>query len=180
MSTVESLFLEISATKLLEFLARIEACLAKLSDDQIWARGHETQNAVGNLVLHLGGNVRQWVIGALGGELDRRDRDGEFAARGGPAANELAAGLRSTVEQAITVIRGVKTDQLTAGYEIQGYSVSGVEVVYHVVEHFAQHTAQIIFATKMLAGEDMGFYRHLSKRTHSASGQAEGSLCAEE
>ncbi|HWF10317.1 MAG TPA: DUF1572 family protein [Bryobacteraceae bacterium] len=167
MATVESLFLEISAAKLLEFLTRIEACLAKLTDDQIWARGHETENAVGNLVLHLGGNVRQWVIGALGGQPDRRDRAGEFSARGGRQAGELAAGIRGTVEQALTVIRGVHTDQLTAVYEIQGYSVSGVEVVYHVVEHFAQHTGQIIFATKMLVEEDMGFYRHLSHQTYT-------------
>jgi uncharacterized damage-inducible protein DinB len=167
MATVESLFLEISAAKLLEFLARIEACLAKLTDDQIWARGHESNNAIGNLVVHLGGNVRQWVICGLGGEPDRRDRDAEFAAREGPQARELAAGIRGTVEHAMTVIRGVSTDQLTAGYSIQGYSVSGVEIVYHVVEHFAQHTAQIIFATKMLTGEDMGFYRHLSKRAES-------------
>lgn len=167
MATVESLFLEISATKLLEFLVRIEACLAKMTGDQIWSRGHETENAVGNLVLHLGGNVRQWIIATLGGEADRRDRDAEFVARGGLDASELAAGIRQTVEQAVIVIRAASTEQLTAAYMIQGYSVSGVEVVYHVVEHFAQHTGQIIFATKMLVGQDMGFYRHLSKRTHN-------------
>jgi len=167
MATVESLFLEVSAAKLLEFLGRIEACLAKLTDDQIWARGHETNNAVGNLVLHLGGNVRQWVICGLGGEADRRDRDSEFEARGGRNAGELMAGIRSAAEQAVAVIRGLTTDQLTAGYSIQSYAVSGVEIVYHVVEHFAQHTAQIIFATKMLVQDDMGFYRHLSRRAHN-------------
>jgi uncharacterized damage-inducible protein DinB len=167
MPTVESLFLDLSVEKLLQFAGRIEACLAKLNDEQIWSRGHETENAVGNLVLHLGGNVTQWIIATLGRETDRRDRDSEFMAREGPGAAELAARLRGTVEKALPIIRGLTAIQLTTTYEIQKYSVSGVEVVFHVVEHFAQHTGQIIFATKMLAGEDMGFYRHLSHHTHS-------------
>jgi uncharacterized damage-inducible protein DinB len=178
MATVEALFLEFSVEKLLQFTERIEACLAKLSGEQIWARGHETGNAVGNLALHLGGNVRQWIITTLGGEEDRRDRDSEFAARGGVTAAELTAGLRETVEKAVGVIQGLTAERLTGTYSVQGYSVSGVDVVYHVVEHFAQHTGQIVFATKMLVGEDLGFYRHLSYRTDSESAQAEGPLCA--
>lgn len=164
---IESLFLEYAAEKLLELTGRIEACLAKLSDDQIWSRGHETENAVGNLVLHLRGNVTQWIIATLGNQTDHRDRDGEFEAREGPGAAELAVLLRGTVATAVTVIRNLATAQLTTRYEIQNYSVSGVDVVFHVVEHFAQHTGQIIFATKMLIGEDMGFYRHLSHPSHT-------------
>jgi uncharacterized damage-inducible protein DinB len=159
--SVESLFLECSAEKLGEFAGRIEFCLTKLNESQLWERGHENENAVGNLVLHLTGNVRQWILSGLGNQPDRRDRDSEFAARDGSAATELSARLRDTVEQAVQVVSGLTTAQLTRMYEIQGYRVSGVECVCHVVEHFAQHTGQIIFATKRLTHEDLGFYRHL-------------------
>ncbi len=161
--SVESLVLQFSAEKLTQFAGRIEACLGKLDDEQIWARGHENENAIGNLVLHLEGNVRQWILGSFTDQMGRRDRDSEFAAREG-SRPELLAALRRTVERAAETIRGLDTAQLTRLRKIQNYSVSGVEAVLHVVEHFAQHTGQIIFATKMLTGADMGFYRHLSTR----------------
>jgi len=159
--SVETLFLQFSVDKLRQFTDRIEICLSTLTDEQIWARGGENENAIGNLALHLTGNVRQWIVTSLGNDPVKRDRDSEFSARGGRSSAELTATLRDTVERAARIIAGLGTDQLTHTYEIQNYCVSGVEVVYHVVEHFAQHTGQIIFATKMLAGSDLGFYRHL-------------------
>jgi uncharacterized damage-inducible protein DinB len=162
--SVESLFLECAVRKLREFTGRIEVCLGKLDDGRIWARGQENENAIGNLVLHLNGNVRQWIISSLGNKPDTRGRDSEFAARGGATAAELSAGLRATVEEAAGVIAGLRTERLEATCEIQGYRVSGVEVVFHVVEHFAQHAGQIIFATKMLTSEDLGFFAHLNAR----------------
>jgi uncharacterized damage-inducible protein DinB len=164
--SVESLFLQFSAEKLRQFADRIEVCLGRLNEDQLWARGGENENAIGNLVLHLAGNVRQWILASIGGNPSSRDRDAEFAARGGFTAAELSAKLRDTVEQATRVISALTAEQLTRRYEIQNYQVSGVEAVYHVVEHFAEHTGQIIFATKMLTGDDMGFYRHLSNSAH--------------
>ena|SRR6266699_205600 len=164
MST-ETSFLEVSVSTLRLHASRIEACLEKLSDDQIWARGQENENAIGNLALHLAGNVRQWIISSLGNTPDLRDRNSEFDARGGFTSTELSSRLRDTVDQAIAIIPALTTEQLTRNYEIQGYRVSGVEVVFHVVEHFAQHTGQIIFATKMLTGADLGFYRHLRAAT---------------
>ena len=163
---VQSLFLQFSADKLRQFVERIEVCLANLNQDQIWARGHANENAIGNLALHLAGNVRQWIISSLGDDPDSRDRDSEFASRGGINGTELTRNLRTTVERASQIISGLNTAQLTRMYEIQQYPVSGVEIVYHVVEHFAQHTGQIIFATKMLTAEDLGFYRHLSEPAH--------------
>jgi uncharacterized damage-inducible protein DinB len=164
--SVEALFLQVSVGTLAQFVGRIEACLGKLDDDQIWARGKQNENAIGNLVLHLTGNVRQWIISSLGGNPDHRDRNAEFDARGGSTAVELSANLRTTVEQATQIVSGLTTAQLTRMYEIQKYEVSGVQAVYHVVEHFAQHTGQIIFATKMLTGADLGFYKHLSDPAH--------------
>jgi uncharacterized damage-inducible protein DinB len=164
--SVESLFLQCAVEKLRQFACRIEVCLEKLEEDQLWARGQENENAVGNLVLHLTGNVRQWILSSLGNNPDQRDRDGEFNARGGFTAAVLATNMRGTVERAALIISELTTAQLTATYQIQNYTVSGVQVVFHVVEHFAQHTGQIIFATKMLSGEDLGFYRHLRNAVH--------------
>jgi uncharacterized damage-inducible protein DinB len=165
--SVESLFLQFSVDKLRQFTERIEFCLEKLSEDQIWARGGQHENAIGNLALHLAGNVRQWIVTTLGDSPFDRDRDGEFAARGGRSAAELSGNLHDVIEQAALVISGLNTAQLTRTYEVQNYRVSGVEAVYHVVEHFAEHTGQIIFATKRLTGEDLGFYQHLNAAAHS-------------
>ena len=155
---------------LLQHMGRIEVCMGKLSDDQIWARGHETENAVGNLCLHLAGNVRQWIISSLGGAPDQRTRDAEFEARSGDSGGELTARLRQTIDAAVAIIESLTPDQLAARYTIQNYEVSGLGVVFHVVEHFAQHTAQIIMLTKMLTGTDLGFYRHLSGRISTQEG----------
>jgi uncharacterized damage-inducible protein DinB len=162
--SVESLVLKCSVDSLREFRERIEVCLGKLTDDQIWSRGHENENAVGNLILHLCGNVRQWIISGLGGAEDHRERHLEFEARRGESHDSLISKMRATVDEAITVIEGLSAGQLTANYSIQNYDVSGVYALLHVVEHFAQHTGQIIFATKLLTGENLGFYRNLDPK----------------
>ena len=161
-STIDRAFLDCSATELSKHSSRIDACLEQLTEDQIWARGGENENAVGNLVLHLCGNVRQWIIGGVGGAPEARDRDAEFAARGSLATSQLRERLAATVDQAVRVIAAVPAARLRDRLQIQGYEVSVLEAIYHVVEHFSGHTGQIIFATKMLTGADLGFYRHLS------------------
>jgi uncharacterized damage-inducible protein DinB len=160
-STLERQFLDYSAGKLHELAQRIATCLGQLTLEQVWARGGENQNAIGNLVLHLAGNVRQWIIAGVGGRPDMRDRASEFQARGGQAPSELAALLRQTVEEARVVIGGISAASLPRPLTIQGYTVSEMEAVYHVVEHFSMHAGQILFATKMFTGADLGFYRHL-------------------
>lgn len=164
---IESSFLSYSVDKLRQLTDRIEFCLTKLNEDQIWARGNRNQNAVGNLVLHLNGNVGQWILAELGGRPFPRDRDAEFAAAGGVTAAQLSTRLRATVEQASEIMAQLSAAHLTRRYTIQNYQVTGVEAVYHVVEHFSGHAGQIIFATKMLIGEDLRFYRHLNDQTHS-------------
>ncbi|MGD1071218.1 MAG: DinB family protein [Bryobacteraceae bacterium] len=153
--SVESLFLNAAAAKLRQFTDQIEVCLGKLSDDQIWARGHENENAVGNLVLHLAGNVRQWIVAGLGGQPDIRVRHREFSTEGGITGAELGAKLRETVDEAAQVIACLTTEQLTRVYEIQNRKTAGLEAVFHVVAHFAEHKGQIVFATKNLTGEDL-------------------------
>jgi len=168
MPETDRLFVECSVRRLKEQLPRIETCLAKLTPEQVWARGGENENAIGNLVLHLCGNVRQWIVSGVGGQPDTRDRGGEFAARGGQSVSELGARLRATVEEATAVIAALPPERLAQSLVIQGYRVSVLEAVYHVVEHFSMHTGQILFATKMVTGADLGFYRHLAgNRPHA-------------
>jgi uncharacterized damage-inducible protein DinB len=138
-------------------------CLGRLAEDQIWSRDSQNQNAVGNLVLHLCGNVRQWIISGVGGEADARDRDAEFAARGEVSGAELVARLEETMARALEIVRNTTAERLTETVRIQGYEVSVLEAIGHVTEHFAQHTGQIVYATKLLTGADLGYYRHLSK-----------------
>ena len=159
--TLQRRFLDHSVEKLRQYTGRIETCFGKLNEEQVWLRGGENENAPANLVLHLSGNVRQWIVSGVGGRPDVRQRDTEFAARGGISTAELLQRLRQTVEEAAAVITAVTAEQLAESRVIQGYSVSVMEAIYHVVEHFSMHTGQIIFVTKMLTGGDLGFYNHL-------------------
>jgi uncharacterized damage-inducible protein DinB len=159
---IEQDFLKFSADKLAQLSGRIEDCLGRLSNDQIWMRNSENENAVGNLVLHLCGNVGQWIGSGVAGKPDSRERDREFAARGG----ELGPRLAATISEATGIIRNLPPARLSERITVQKYDVTVMEAIYHVVEHFAQHTAQIIFATKLLTGQDLGYYKHLNKPKH--------------
>lgn len=156
------IFIDCSVRKLEQLTGRIESCLGQLREEQVWARGGESENAVGNLALHLCGNLRQWIVAGIGGVPDTRWRDGEFAARGGASIPDLNARLRSTVEEAAAVLRKLPSERLTERVTIQNYDVPVLEAIYHVIEHFSMHTGQILFATKMLTGKDLGFYKHLN------------------
>ena len=166
-STPDRIFLDCSFRRLNQLVSRVDDCLGRLDDTQVWFRGGENQNAVGNLVLHLAGNVRQWIVSGVGGAPDVRERDAEFVARGGRGVDELRERLGATVREAAAVIAGVPPARLAERLRIQGYDVTVLEAIYHVVEHFAQHTGQIVFATKAATGEDLGYYAHLSKMGHS-------------
>lgn len=158
---MDRLFLDHSGKKLRQLAGRVETCLGKLNEEQVWARGTENENAIGNLALHLCGNVRQWICAGVGEHPDVRERDAEFAARGGVSVGALTERLRQTVEEAVSIIDAVAPARLPKRLLVQEYDVSVLEAIYHVVEHFSMHTGQIIFATKMLTGEDLGFYQHL-------------------
>jgi uncharacterized damage-inducible protein DinB len=163
----EQVFLIYSAEKLRQYTDRILICLDQLTPDQIWTRGSENENGVGNLVLHLAGNVRQWIGSGVAGRENVRDRDSEFAARGQVSPDELRSLLRTNIDEAVAVIERLTPERLAETIRVQAYDVTVLQAVYHVVEHFSHHTGQIIFATKLLTGGDLGFYRHLSNLEHT-------------
>jgi uncharacterized damage-inducible protein DinB len=164
--TVETLFVRYSINKLEQLSGRITDCLGRLSYEQIWSRGTENENAVGNLVLHVCGNMRQWIGFAIGGKADIRVRDREFSARGEVQPEELRERLASTVGEALGILRELKPERLLDRATVQSYNLSVLEAIYQVVDHFSMHTGQIIFATKQLTGADLGYYKHLKKPVH--------------
>jgi len=159
--TVEEIFLTAAADKLAENLSRIETCVPKLAPGVLWARDSENENAVGNLLLHLDGNVRQWILSGIGGAPERRDRPAEVAARSGPDGGVLVAHLRGTVNDAIATIGALPHARLNEAVAIQGYHTTVLAAIFHVVEHFSGHTYQIILMTKHATREDLGFYGYL-------------------
>jgi hypothetical protein len=158
-SELASLFVGHSVKKLEQMTGHIETCLGKLGDDFVWRRGAGHENTVGNLVLHLQGNVRQWAIHGVGGAPDVRDRPVEFSTAGGLSAQELAVSLRRTMDEAMRIIGGLDATRLGQRIKPQDTEVSVLEAVYQVVGHFQQHTGQIMYATKQFSGEDLGFYK---------------------
>jgi uncharacterized damage-inducible protein DinB len=165
---MEDLFLGFSVEKLKQLESRIQDCLKRLSDEEVWWRGSDESNAVGNLVLHLCGNVRQWILSGVGGEQDTRQRDLEFAQVTGVGREDLSELLSDTMRRAVEVIRTVPAGKLRSRerFGVQGYETSVLEAIYHVVEHFSMHTGQIIYITKLLRNQDLGFYNHLKCPTH--------------
>ncbi|HEX4229341.1 MAG TPA: DUF1572 family protein [Bryobacteraceae bacterium] len=158
-SEIATLFITHSTKRLRQMTGHIESCFTRLTDDQIWSRGASHENSIGNLILHICGNARQWIGFGVGAEPDVRDRESEFSAQGGLSRAELLARLNSTVDYAIAIVDKVTPERLVEKINPQREIVSVLDAIYQVVGHFQLHTGQIIFATKILAGEDLGLYR---------------------
>jgi uncharacterized damage-inducible protein DinB len=155
-------FLDFSRCTLLEeYWPRMRTCVESLSDEQIWWRPNEASNSIGNLLLHLNGNVRQWLVTSFNGADDARDRSAEFAERDVIPTATLMRQLDATLHEAEAVLSRLTQSDLLRTLQIQGYDVSGLHAVYHVVEHFGMHYGQVLYITKLLRAENLGFYRHL-------------------
>jgi len=157
--SVEREFIARSTDFLLhEYLPKIRACFARLQEGDVWWRPNDASNAAGNLVLHLAGNVRQWIVCGVGGASDARHRAREFSARSGATKAEMLAQLEEVIQAAVETLQALDSDRLQEHRTIQGRDVSILEAIYHVVEHFAMHTGQIVWITKARTGCDLAFY----------------------
>jgi len=160
--SVSGLFLEFSRWKLLdEYWPRLRSSVESLTDEQVWWRPNDASNSIGNLILHLNGNVRQWLIASFSGADDARNRPAEFAERNAISPAALLKQLGATMDEASAVLSKLTEADLLRTLNIQGYTVSGVEAVYQVIEHFGMHYGQILYITKLVRGENLGFYREL-------------------
>jgi hypothetical protein len=141
-------------------LARIKHCLGQLTDEQVWWRSRPSLNSIGNLILHLCGNVRQWLVaglGGLGGAADIRDRPTEFAERGPISRDELLRRVEGVVDEARAVLARQTAGQLLQARRIQGFDVTGLAAIFDSVSHFRGHTQEIVHMTRLQLGEAYKF-----------------------
>jgi uncharacterized damage-inducible protein DinB len=143
----------------IEYPTKIRACLARLSDDDLWWRPNEVSNSIGNLLLHLSGNIRQWIVSGVGGMPDVRRRQEEFEQRGPVARAELLARFEAALADADRALVSLEAGELTAPRRIQGRDTTVLLAIFHVIEHCAMHTGQITYLTKQRSACDLGFYR---------------------
>ena len=136
---------------------RIKHCLGQLTDEQVWWRPSESMNSIGNLILHLCGNVRQWIVAGFGGEADMRQRPKEFSERGPIPKAELLRRLNEVVCEAHDALSKVSAQDLLRKRIIQGFDVTGVEAIFDSVPHFKGHTQEIIHMTRCLLGDAYQF-----------------------
>ena len=137
---------------------KLITCINELEEAEIWKRPNPNSNSVGNIILHLCGNIRQYAISSLGQIEDIRERDKEFSADGGYSKHELLKKLRDTVDQAKNIIQNISVPELMKKRQVQGFAHSGIGIIIHVTEHYSYHSGQIIFWTKSLKNKDLGFY----------------------
>jgi uncharacterized damage-inducible protein DinB len=152
------LFVGYSLEKMQQMAAQVRECVQGLSEEQIWQRSGDNANSIGNLVLHLAGNIRQWIGHGVGGLADVRERDKEFAARGGRSTADILNLFEKTLTDAMQVVKEMPLQRLTERTKPQNRDVAVLEAIYQVVGHLQLHTGQIIFATKQMTGKDLGFF----------------------
>jgi uncharacterized damage-inducible protein DinB len=152
-------FIERSRAYLLEdYFRKIRLVLEEISSEDLWWRPNPASNSIGNLILHLAGNVRQWVVSGIGGAADVRRRDEEFLQAGGLSGVELTSHLQAALEEVEAVLGDLDPSSLADKRVIQGMEVTVLDALYHVVEHFSTHTGQILYIAKLRTGRDLGFW----------------------
>ena len=154
-------FINDSIQHLNEYTQRIETCLQLLTEEQVWQKPNEASNSVANLILHLCGNMTQYVLSSLGGEPDNRERDKEFSAEGGYTKEQLLSRLSSVVTKVIAVVEQQDEASLLKTRSVQGFTKTGLSIILHITEHYSYHTGQIALLTKLMTNQDLGFYKGL-------------------
>jgi len=157
-SLVLSEFKKESVFRLKESMPRIERCFEFLNENELWEKPGPSSNSIGNLVLHLCGNISQYIISGLGENPDERKRDLEFSTERGYSKTNLLDKLKSTVEESAKIIESQTEESILLKRQVQGFELSGIAIIIHVVEHYSYHTGQIAFWTKVLKDVDLGFY----------------------
>lgn len=149
---------EVRRRLLEENIPRIKQCLSELDQTEVWYRPNENSNSVGNLVLHLCGNVRQWLLGGLGGQDDNRKRQDEFDEKGPIPTPQLVQLLDRLAEEVEAVLKRLTAEEILSPIEVQGFQENGVSVLVHVVEHFSYHTGQITYFVKWRKNINTAYY----------------------
>lgn len=141
-----------------EYPIKLRHCVNALPPGTVWARPNDGSNSIGNLLVHLAGNVTEWILGGVGGQTISRYRAGEFAQKEGRDGPALLDDLEAVLLKADSVLAGLSEKNLERSITIQGRETTVVGAIYHVVEHFAMHTGQIVLLTKIYAPDKIHFY----------------------
>jgi uncharacterized damage-inducible protein DinB len=145
-----------------EGMTRLTQCCGYLSEDEIWHKPNTNSNSVAVILAHLEGNVRQYIISGLGGKADERQRDAEFELiKGNVTSEELLNKLHDTVREAISIVERIEADVLMETRDVQCFSMTGLSIIIHVIEHFSYHLGQVVYYTKYIKDMDTGFYKGL-------------------
>ena len=150
--------LEIKRRLFEENIPRLKKCLEELTDVQIWYRPNQHSNSIGNLVLHLCGNVRQWVVAGLGKNTDIRQRQKEFDEKGPISVEKMLKDLDELIVEVDQILNKITPYDLLEVRNVQGYQESGLSILLHIAEHFSYHVGQMTYIVKMLKDMDMGYY----------------------
>jgi hypothetical protein len=160
MTSADSLgqaYLATSRRRLAEGVKKIKHCLAQLSDEQVWWRPHDSMNSIANIVLHLCGNLRQWIISGVGDEPDVRDRPKEFSDRSSMPKPELIRRLDEIVSQADAVLATLPDPQLLQRRRIQGFDETALSAIFDSLSHFRGHMQEIVYITRLQLGDAYQF-----------------------
>lgn len=145
-----------------EFIPRILKCLSLLSEEEVWYRPNKESNSIGNLVLHVEGNARQWIISGLGGAKDERNRKIEFEEKGPLPKSQLIDKLNLLYLDIERILDKIDLKNLITVRKVQVFEETGLAIWIHAIEHFSYHTGQIAYATKMITNTQLGFYADLN------------------
>ena len=155
---VQYIIKEVRRRMVQESMMKLQSCLDKLTLEQIWYRPNENTLSIGNTLLHLNGNVRQYILAGLASGADTRQRSKEFSERSVISKEDLLNPLKKTMQEVDQYLDKLDIDELTIVRPVQCFDESGVGILIHVVEHFSYHVGQVVYITKMLEDQDMGFY----------------------
>lgn len=156
---IENEFIDQSILRINENTPKIEKCLHQLSDEEVWTKPNTNSNSIGNLILHLCGNITQYIISSLGEKEDLRDRNQEFLVNGSMSKTELIEKLQDVIEEATALLINLNRKKLMRNHAVQGFELTGIGIIIHVVEHYSYHTGQIAFYTKLLKNHNLQFYK---------------------
>ena len=129
-----------------------------ISEDDVWWRPNDASNSVGNLLLHMSGNLGQWIVSGVGGVADDRDRPAEFAARGERSLEELIELVETRASEVDRTLADLKEATLVDRITVQGFSVTRLHAIYHSIEHFGYHLGQIAYTAKLRTGKDFNLF----------------------
>jgi uncharacterized damage-inducible protein DinB len=168
MNTIQQEFKDQAIFRFQEKKTHITKCFQQLTEKDMWSRPNASSNSVGNIILHLCGNIGQYILSSLAQQPDVRERDLEFSTEGGLSKAELLHKLSTTIDEACAAVNACADAELLQKRQVQGFTFSGVGIILHAVEHLSYHTGQIAYLVKLRNDQQIGLYDDFNLNTKNA------------